>query len=842
MKKLILFVVILIPILTHSQTTVTIGNDTIPTLYGPIYIENGTTVLEKSSFASIYSKSEILAAGGYAGSITRLSWFKLDTAGYPGGNAGLEIYIKNTLYTESATPIMVDNEVWNANSVYASTTQIIPSTTGWIDFNLDTPFYWNGSDNILILVRWKPNGFGTGTLRWQSSNLDTSKTSFVVYPLYINAISFKQRPNIEILFSTQPTMDAGVVSIDSVRGKCPGTTGAYATIKNFGTNTINSAQVNWELDGILQTPIPFAGNLAPLETANVFLGNVTLTSGIPISLVAWTAAPNGLADTVNFNDTIRLVNLLPGLNGNYTIGLIGADFPSFASAVSSLENNGVCGPTEFLVDTGTYPEKIILRKVQNTSLANTVIFRSSNNDSSTVILTSPTSAIADSNFTIRLEGSEFITFKSMTISRTDTNAYSNVVELSQSASHISFLNNRLIGPTTVYIRDPDGVRCGIYCQGNLVWNDLLVENNYFYGNANGIWMNGSLSHYTDSLRIKNNIIETFYCGSYLLHQNSPVVDGNVVARYDSLAIELYYGLYLRYIMGSPVVVKNKITGHQGTHGIRIINFDTTTSRGLLANNFVQLSPWGPGNGISIEMGSKNLDVIHNSVNITNTFGTTGRAFYAKLNLPGAGNIRVMNNIFNATRFAMALDSGALNGIVISDNNCFHTTDSSSIAAIEGVLVATFSDIQLMTQRDSNSVAIDPNYFSYNNLHTMASGLSNAGSPLTGLSEDIDGDIRSLTNPDIGADEFLDVGTTSTSRDNLIRVFPNPVHGILSIDASQTGNMIEKISVIDILGREVILKLVHSAECRLDVSACSKGFYLLRIEHQGFNTIRRVVIN
>jgi PKD repeat protein len=67
--------------------------------------------------------------------------------------------------------------------------------------------------------------------------------------------------------------------------------------------------------------------------------------------------------------------------------------------------------------------------------------------------------------------------------------------------------------------------------------------------------------------------------------------------------------------------------------------------------------------------------------------------------------------------------------------------------------ATLSDWQKARGKDKNSISIDPGYVSSSDLHTTASGLNNKGTGYTLVKDDIDGDSRSSSAPDIGSDEF-----------------------------------------------------------------------------------------
>ncbi|HAW52804.1 MAG TPA: hypothetical protein DCX54_10840, partial [Flavobacteriales bacterium] len=103
--------------------------------------------------------------------------------------------------------------------------------------------------------------------------------------------------------------DAGVSAIVSPVSDCDGSLqDIKVEVTNFGINLINSMQIHWTLNSVLQTPVNWTGLL---DTANgtfsdkdtVTLGNMTLAGGNSYNIVAWTEIPNNITDTVNGNDT-----------------------------------------------------------------------------------------------------------------------------------------------------------------------------------------------------------------------------------------------------------------------------------------------------------------------------------------------------------------------------------------------------------------------------------------------------------------------------------------------------------------------------------------------------------
>ena len=125
---------------------------------------------------------------------------------------------------------------------------------------------------------------------------------------------------IEIFQASVAPDDAGITMVDSAQAACPGSYPVSATVQNFGINQIDSVQLNWEVDGILQTPVWYT---SPLDTiggmnpssAVVTLGSYTFAANTNYNLRVWTSMPNGTADTTNYNDTLGAVVRLAAPSG-----------------------------------------------------------------------------------------------------------------------------------------------------------------------------------------------------------------------------------------------------------------------------------------------------------------------------------------------------------------------------------------------------------------------------------------------------------------------------------------------------------------------------------------------
>lgn len=103
--------------------------------------------------------------------------------------------------------------------------------------------------------------------------------------------------------------DAGISSIDSPSGKtCAGNQPVTVTITNYGSEILNTVTVNWEVGGQLQPPVTYNNPIDTLNgqnpnTAQLSLGSFNFQNLPDTTIRAWTSMPNGVQDTVPFNDT-----------------------------------------------------------------------------------------------------------------------------------------------------------------------------------------------------------------------------------------------------------------------------------------------------------------------------------------------------------------------------------------------------------------------------------------------------------------------------------------------------------------------------------------------------------
>jgi len=189
----------------QSQTpvTVTIGNGTSAASTNSL-LSTSTTTNRYARTISIYSAAELTAAGAVAGNIVSIAWFKGGTGELTSPDSQLSVYMKSTAATLLAVnPVNWATEVAGATTVYSNNTLSLPTGTGYKTFTLTTPFVWNGTSNVEVLVDWYRTGTPTADITWQYTAVGTTG----IHATQVNSVAIPtvrfaaNRPNTQFVIS-----------------------------------------------------------------------------------------------------------------------------------------------------------------------------------------------------------------------------------------------------------------------------------------------------------------------------------------------------------------------------------------------------------------------------------------------------------------------------------------------------------------------------------------------------------------------------------------------------------------------------------------------------------------
>ncbi len=563
------------------------------------------------------------------------------------------------------------------------------------------------------------------------------------------------RTEIYYTVTTAPN-DAGVMTIDEPSNFCPGTLDIKATIKNFGINQVTSLTVNWQYDGVPQTPYNFVGLLDTLTQASrqtqVTLGTKTFASGISHTIKAWTTLPNGQPDTVNTNDT-AFVTVKPAFSGTYTIGGASPDYPNFAAAVADLKAIGLCGPAVFNVRSGTYTEQIDITQINGASAVNTVTFQSESGNRDEVILQYGSSTSTTNMHVVAMSGADYVTFQNMTIRNTSTGSYGVAVQFNGGSDYNRFINCVLAGQpytsTTNY-------RAVVYStSGTMDEYNQFIGNSVTGGSYGFYWMGSSSSSLErENVFEGNTVTGQYYMGMYTYYQHTATVKDNVVIRDGG-----YSGAYLLYayyyqgpykITGNKLIAKNISSYTYGIYNYAYGSANSPASRPLIANNFVRMMGSSSNYGIYAYYTSY-ADVFHNTVYNTSTY-SSAYSVYSYYN----DNIRFKNNIIYNTNAGYVIRDYNSSGTNEWDYNIYNQAGPYfAYVYPTGTTYSSFALYQAGTGRDMNSKIWTVQFADQANGDFHLAGASQndmnvIGTLLPEVTDDIDKDPRVL--PYIGADE------------------------------------------------------------------------------------------
>lgn len=545
-------------------------------------------------------------------------------------------------------------------------------------------------------------------------------------------------------------------------------------IRNYGSNTVTSANVSYVVNG--GTPVAgfFSGSIPPCGSATyTFSGGAqfNFTPNTAYSIKAYTDFPNSSADAKAVNDTAYLPLIFTGLSGAYTIDqsmpASATNFVSFTDAVTALNNGGVSGAVTFTVMGSTpYNEQVSLNFVPGVSATNTITFDGGAGNAANRILTFA-ATVPGNNHTFRINNTPWVWLQNFTIRGTGASAAWPVHVSGNASSNITISN------CIVNFTGGNGVNgtndnfSGIVLNGgsgsittNATFSNLFVDSNTVTGGNNGIYvysqnseninirgnvitdanMYGINAYYMRAFRINGNTINMRTTGSASsmgIYANFPISNGaygkEIIGNVVNNAGQ--YGINCYYLQGGSGILRAKVMNNAvgGT-------FRSADPAGIYFNNYCQ-----------------NIDVFFNSVNVSNLATALQSGAFKMVN--NCTGISAKNNNFavsNANSSTYALWSDNTSSFSSLDYNNYFKANPIRLLNISGVVYNSTSMIG-GAGYNTNAVSVNPSYLSDTDLRSNLN--CNHGETINTITTDLVGNLRN-TPPDIGAYE----NTTALAND------------------------------------------------------------------------------
>ena len=744
--------------------TVTVGTGTSVTgTYSTAETPFGTYYHDDRTFL-MYTAAEIIAAGGYAGDITSVA-FNVASAASQTMN-GFNVKIGTTTATGlSGVPT-------GMTTVYSGTHT---ATTGWNEFTFSSPYNWNGTDNIIVEVCFDNTYYTSNSTvyyTYQSTNSYVHSRycdswcgpgcSLVPYTYQY----YYPRANIQFGILPPVANDAGVQAILSPSlPTCDlDSVDIQVVINNFGSDTLYTCDVNWQINTGSATTYSYSGVVAPLGgNDTITIATYTFTNADDLTI--WTEDPNGIQDSLASNDTLGMT-VSTGLVGTYEIP---NDYATFQDAADALLEFGVCGHVIMEVDPGTYSEQVSFGTILGVSDSATVTFTSSTGDPDDVSLQYAASGTSD-NYVVKMDGGDYIAFTDMTVRSTATYIYSRVFDLGTGSNNIT-IDGCLVQSGT-YGYTGDYMSC-VYMSGSC--DNLTLTNNRFERGGYTLRLYGSSGTPSQNMVVNNNeIINGWYYSAQVYYVDGFEFNNNIITadstQYNYGPRGLYCYTVNEFNITGNYIGADTMNGQYGSGGgyayaMYLSNcVGSSNPRSKIANNCINSGATGStGYGYyALYMYNSGLvDVHHNSVNRLGGSSSNYYAFYAN----NGGSVSVRNNSFNNFHTGYAMYSYGQWTISESDNNNFHNT-SGSLVYYGTSQYSTLEDYVNASGYDENSVSVNPMYVDTMLCVTCNDTLDGGGAAV-GQMYDIDSVARSTNTPDIGAVEYINANNFTMGNDTTI---------------------------------------------------------------------------
>lgn len=471
------------------------------------------------------------------------------------------------------------------------------------------------------------------------------------------------------------------------------------------------------------------------------------------------------------------------LSGTYTISSNSSsnpDFTSLSAAATALEA-GVSGQVIFEIAPGTYEEYVTINEINGASATNRVIFRGMGGDNQQVVITS--NAGYTDNSTIKLNGTDYITFENMTVTSTSANK-ARLLVVNGQTDYNHFNNMRFVGAVSNNSLDGDK-NLVYYTSGEWVCHDNEFVDCHFENGYIALYYQGkNIYTLNDGVLVENcTFLNQSFKGIYISFTDNAIVRGNTVTNHTHDVLTNYHAIDLLRIRYNSIIENNVMNVTRNSNYATVFEtrpaMGTETEPVIIRNNIVNLVS-NVNTSWCCELDDANSSYVYfvnNTVKCSGS-GNCGLMYVDK----SWSNLFMYNNLFvNETAgYVFRFQQNA------TDRHCDYNRiqfAGSNVGRFTSTDCATLADWTAATGFDAHSALCAPNFVGTNDLHiTDATGLTVAN-PLSYVTTDIDGQTRSATAPCAGADELA-------SGANLPPVVANPVSNIVfeSYPASQTINL------------------------------------------------------
>lgn len=453
-----------------------------------------------------------------------------------------------------------------------------------------------------------------------------------------------------------------------------------------------------------------------------------------------------------------------GFSGTYTVGEEG-EYKTIASAIDAMKD-GIDGPVVFELENGEYNELVEIPEIPGASAVNTITLKSQSGKYQDVKIYhnrySEPSYSDDKMFfeygVFTVAGADYLTLDGVTVTTTDL-TFPSIVHIKNASRHVTVKNCHIYTDmSTNYSNDINLVYQYAQNLANRNNDYFTLENCLLEGGYNGIRVGGTsmvaLPKQRGSQILNNTLKNQGAKGIYIPGEAELTIDGNIIINtetdktdFNALDVTALEGLSISKNMIN-LATKNYACG------IYLRNASGTAELpGYVSNNEISVTCAGSSasTGIKLTNPSNYLNIVYNTVRMT---GNTDGSAVMHLN-DVMKETSVRNNIFQneAKGYVYRLYKNTCLAGTVYSNNMTYTGQENLFARIGSDETGRESWITQSGETESYSEPVT--FLSDKVLEPAEAGNLNHALPLELVPDDLNGTIRSIENPTIGAYEFSD---------------------------------------------------------------------------------------
>jgi hypothetical protein len=794
-----------------AQTDITIGNGT-STNSGIGYPAPLQDYYEGSKMQYLFRASELTAAGMSPGNITALKFTVTSLNGFGGSIEQMAVKIGATTVASLNTTAFetITNQVLGP-------VNYVP-VLGVNTLNFSTPFFWNGTDNVVIeICNGDPASTGGDTYTENPSVAVTTGLAFNASHTHVlddagnlcnltsgannGSANVNTRPNFTFAWvpaqSCSGMPNAGTITSSTTSG-C---VGQPFTLTATGVTVASGLTYQWQFfDGTTWQNITGANAISFTTTQSVTTQyRFQVACGADVA----TTAP------ITINSPAPVFGLY---TINSSLPTAGRNFNSFNAAYDFIKC-GIVGPVVFNVEGATTPynEQLNMTAVPGSSAINTVTFQGNGR----TIQFSSTNA--NSRAVIKLDSVKHVIFDSLTINAENgtfgygiqlvRNSDSNIVRRCTILSSTTATNQNFAGIVVT------GTDAGPISTGRTVSDYNIFSGNRINGGFYGITLTASFNGGANGFNLieKNHITNFYSTGIYVAGSYNTTIDSNVLHRPTRASVGEFTGIHFAAEKNvNCIVSRNHVFNPFGaatasTTGFYGINFNASSgsqgSENIVMNNLIRnVNNAGPQYGIA-NTSSDYAYYLHNTVSLDSA-GSTSSSLTRGISISGTpGGLAILNNIFSITRGGTGPKHVIYYGssvlpVLMNHNNYYlnATAGTNNFIGYYTTNRLRLSDWQAATGMDNLSYAVFPAFDAL--YYPGNAAIDNKGLPVGFPPNDIYNNTRDLNAPDLGAVEFTAppclpppvLGTTVLSRDTICQ--GSVIYFNLNIGAFGTGQIFQ----------------------------------------------------